>query len=138
MMDGVNDRISFVDNTLTMMTAVVRDRGVPHEEEGPFVGLKLIACVAKKDGLKILFPEHIKNNLHQTFTARCCRISFLILVSMDILTVTFKDLLSVHRNIVLLKTGEGRTIIRRPNKTKYFDEVTLLSADLRERAKRAA
>ena len=53
MMDGVNDRVSFVDNTIAMMTAVVRDRGVPHEEEAPFVGLKLIACVAKKE---ILFP----------------------------------------------------------------------------------
>ena len=47
MMYGVNDRVSFVDNFIAMMTAVVRDRGVPHEEEAPFVGVKLVACVAR-------------------------------------------------------------------------------------------
>ena len=53
--------------------------------------------------------------IHQTFTAGCCCVSFLIFVSMDIFTVTLINLLSVHRNIVHFKTGESRTLIRRPD-----------------------
>ena len=34
--------------------------------------------------------------------------------------MTLINLLCVHRNIVLLKTGEGRTITGKPYKTKYF------------------
>ena len=49
MVDGLNDRVSFVDNTITMMTTVIWDWGVPHEEDTPFEGLKLITCVAKNN-----------------------------------------------------------------------------------------
>ena len=42
----------------------------------------------------------------------------MILVSMNILTDTLKHLLSVHRNIVLLKTGVGGTSIGSPGTTE--------------------
>ena len=52
--------------------------------------------------------------VHQTITARCCcRLRF-ILVSLEIFTVAVKNLLSINRNIVILKTGVGRTITWRP------------------------
>ncbi len=41
MVDGVNDGVSFVDNTLTTLAASVRDRGVPGEKS---VTNELLEC----------------------------------------------------------------------------------------------
>ena len=48
MVDGVNNGVSFVDNTLTTLAALVRDRGVPREKMVTNKVLKLNASVSKR------------------------------------------------------------------------------------------
>ena len=47
MVDGVNNRVSFVNNTLTTLAAPVRHRGVPSEEIVTNEFLKFNASVSK-------------------------------------------------------------------------------------------
>ena len=47
MVDGVNDGVSFVDNTLTTLTAPVWDWGVPHEKSVSKEVFKFNASVSK-------------------------------------------------------------------------------------------
>ena len=48
MVDGVNDGVSFVDNTLTTLAAPVRDRGVPGEKIVTNEVFKFNASVSKR------------------------------------------------------------------------------------------
>ena len=48
MVDGVNDGVSFVDNTLTTLAASVRDRGVPGEKSVTNEILEFNASVSKR------------------------------------------------------------------------------------------
>ena len=48
MVDGFNNRVSFVDNTLTTLAALVRDRGVPDEKIVTNEALKFNASVSKR------------------------------------------------------------------------------------------
>ena len=48
MVDGVNNRVSFVDNTLTTLAALLRDGGVPREKIATNEVLKFNASVSKK------------------------------------------------------------------------------------------
>ena len=59
MVDGVNDGISFVDNTLTTLTAPVWDGGVPHEKNATNKVLEFNASVTKRsiDTIDMLFQE---------------------------------------------------------------------------------
>ena len=47
MLDGVNDRVSFVDNIITMEAAVVRDRNIPLEQLLVSVCVNIDTCVAE-------------------------------------------------------------------------------------------
>ena len=46
-LDGADDRVCFVDNTLTTFAALVRDRGVPDEKIVTNEVLKFYASVSK-------------------------------------------------------------------------------------------
>ena len=48
MLDGVNDGVSFVDNTITTLTTPVRDCDVPHKKSVTNEFLELNARVTKK------------------------------------------------------------------------------------------
>ena len=115
MVDGGNDRVSFVDNSITTLTTAVRDWGVPREDWPFFCALKLLACVAivKVMGLgceKVIFRKY----LHHTFTARKSFRIFLIFVPKNIFTMFFKDLFRIHRIFILLETSETRCVIWGP------------------------
>ena len=46
-MDGVNDSVSFVDNSITVKTAEVRDRDIPLEQLLVSVGVNIHTSVAE-------------------------------------------------------------------------------------------
>ena len=131
MVDGVNDGVSFVDNTLTTLTASVRNRGVPHEKHATNEVLEFNASVSKKKhwGIVMLYPLlrqiyihdsmqcRILKYLHQTSTTRWCFKILFIFVSVNIFTVICENLLCVHSNIVSLETiRSSRSVITRSKK----------------------
>ena len=78
MLNGVNDGVSFEDNTITTLTTPVRNCGVPHEKSVTNEFLELNASVTKKIigiqleniilFLKIVFQEYIFDITYNTYS----------------------------------------------------------------------
>ena len=109
----LHDRVRLVNNTITMLTAPVRERGLPWEHIHVLVTTREDACVSKIS-FNIFKEIFWYLDLHKTIATgmKCC--IFLVFISFNIMALLLKYLFSVNWRMIPFETYVGKWPLWRP------------------------